>query len=255
LSQKIASGARAFFVTSPHSPGTDGVLEPAIPVVCPFRSRGDAPCDVRRHWQRARKTGPGFDLTVARCHTHKHAFTLYPPGYAPYQRKPLVALAPDGSQPITDPESRDELPAFEGTLFDAALDGERRRAWARRSGDGAPDRWWSTQGRHLQTASKLLGLASDTDARQGERIAAVLSIEHVLLRQQARACAHPSGYHARSQAVCAVLRRLRRVTRLVLRLLYCGSLIARWGVPRIWDPVRRVLDRLPFRLPPIRAPA
>ncbi|MBN1444373.1 MAG: hypothetical protein JXA90_16800 [Planctomycetes bacterium] len=253
MSQKIVGGARAFFVTSPYSPGPDGVLEPAIPEVCPFRLRGDPPCDVRRHWHRARKTGPTFDLSIVRCHTHGHAFTLYPPGFAPYQRTPLVALAPDGSQPIADPPSRDPLAAFEGTLFDAALDGERRRAWARSSQGGAPDRWWSTQGRHLQTAAKLLGVAPETDARLRERIAGALSVDHLFLRDRARTDA--SGYHARSKLVCAVLRRLWRVTRLALRLLYCGRLIGRWGLPCIWDPARRDFDRLPFRLPPIRAPA
>jgi hypothetical protein len=254
LSQKIAGGARAFFVTSPYSPGPDGVLGAALPTMCPFRSAGDGPCDVRRHWRRARKTGPGFDLAIVRCHTHGHAFTLYPPGYAPYQRKPVLALAPDGNYPIAESQPAGRLDVFEGTLFEAAIDGERHEAWARSSEGGAPaERWWSTQGRHLQTALKILGVAPGTDTRGRERIAAALSVDHLLLRDLSRSDA--SGYHARSRTVCAVLRRLRRVTRLALRLLYCGRLIECWGVPCIWDPARRVLDRLPFRLPRIRAPA
>lgn len=252
MSQKIAQGAREFFVTSPYFPSPDDVLEAALPTVCPFRSRGDPPCDVRRHGRRGRKTGPCFDLAIVRCRTHRHAFTLYPPGYAPYQRKPLMALAPDGSQPIAEPQSRDSLKAFEGTLFEAALDGERRQAWARSSQGEATDRWWSTQGRHLAAAANLLGVSPDTTARLRERISEALCVDHLFLRDRARSAA--SGYLDRSKVICAVLRRLGNVRRLALRLLFCGRVIERWGIPCFWDPVRRVLNRLPFRLPPIRAP-
>jgi hypothetical protein len=119
--------------------------------------------------------------------------------------------------------------------------------------DGVPDRWWSTQGRHIDLALRLLGIARDIGARLRERIAGVLSIDHLFLRDQSRL--EKDGYHARASAVCAVLRRLKRSATAALRLLFSGRLIGHWGAPRNWDARHQVLERLPFRLPPIRAPA
>jgi len=253
LSQEIRPSARRFFVTTGYFPGGGGILEPAIPTTCPRWSPREKICDVRPHFIRRRKTGPCFPLTVARCQTHGCSFTLYPPAFGPYLRAPVLDLAPDGTAPL--PERRDPqgLEAFEGTLFQAALDGESRKAWARDSFDGVPDRWWSTQGRHLDLAQRLLGIASDIGARLRERIAGVLSIDHLFLRDQSRA--EKAGYHARAKAVCAVLRRLKRGATAALRLLFSGRLIGRWAVPWSWDHRRQVLERLPFGLPPIRAPA
>jgi hypothetical protein len=253
LSQEIRPSARRFFVITGYFLGAGGVLKPAIPTTCPQRSSRGAPCDVRTHFFRERKTGPCFPLTVARCHTHDCSFTLYPPAFGPYLRSPVLDLAPDGTAPL--PEKRDPqgLEAFEGTLFQAALDGESRKAWARDSLDGVPDRWWSTQGRHLDLALRLLGIASDIGARLRERIAGVLSIDHLFLRDQSRV--EKDGYHARAKAVCTVLRRLKRSATAALRLFFSGRLIGHWAVPWSWDHRRQVLERLPFRLPPIRAPA
>jgi len=164
-----------------------------------------------------------------------------------------MALAPDGTAPLAEKTDPDRLEAFEGTLFQAALDAERRKAWARDSRDGAPDRWWSTQGRHIDLALRLLGIARHIDDRLRERIAGVLSIDHLFLRDQSKV--EKSRYHARAGAVCAVLRRLQRSATAALRLFFCGRLIGHWGAPRNWDPRRQILERLPFRLPPIRAPA
>jgi hypothetical protein len=119
--------------------------------------------------------------------------------------------------------------------------------------NGAPERWWSTQGRHLDLALRLLGIAGDIGARLRERIAGVLSIDHLLLRDLSRL--EKDGYHARASAVCRVLCRLKQSAAAALRLLLAGRLIGHWGAPRNWDPRRHVLEPLPFRLPPIRAPA
>jgi len=253
LSQEIRPSARRFFVTTDYFPGTDGLLEPAMPATCPHASSRGKRCDVRPHFLRARKTGPGFPLTVARCYTHDFSFTLYPPAFGPYLRAPILLLAPDGSVPLFEKKDRQGLEAFEGTLFQAALDGERREAWARDSLDGAPDRWWSTQGRHIDLAMRLLGIARDIGARLRERIAHVLSLDHLVLREESRT--KTDGYHARASAVCRVLRQLKQTATTSLRLFFAGRLIGHCGAPRNWDRRRQILDRLPFRLPPIRAPA
>ena len=253
LSQEIRPSARRFFVTTGYFPGTGGILEPAMPTTCPQASPRGKRCDVRPHFLRPRKTGPRFPLTVARCHIHDCSFTLYPPAFGPYLRAPVLHLAPDGTAPLSETRDRQGLEAFEGTLFQAAIDGERRKAWARDSLDGVPDRWWSTQGRRIGLAMRLLGIARDIDARLRERIASVLSLDHLFLRDQSRA--EKDGYHARASAVCAVLRRLTQSATAALRLLFVGRLIGHWGAPRHWDQRRQVLARLPFRIPPIRAPA
>jgi hypothetical protein len=224
-----------------------------MPATCPQGSRGGKACDVRPHFLRPRKTGPCFPLTVARCHTHGCSFTLYPPAFGPYLRAPVIGLSPDGTAPVTKARDRGGLEEFEGTLFQAALDGAQRKAWARHSRAGVPERWWNTQGRHLALAQRLLGISSAIGARLRERIAAVLSIDHLFLRDQSRTA--KDGYHARAKAVCAVLRRLKRRASAALRLLFSGRLIGHWALPYRWDPRRQVLERLPFRLPPIRAPA
>lgn len=253
MSQEIRPSARRFFVTTGYFPGGDGVLQPAIPTTCPRSFLPGKICDVRPHFLRPRKTGPCFPLTVARCHAHDISFTLYPPAFGPYLRSPVLHLAPDGTAPLAEKRDPQGLAAFEGTIFQAALDGECRKAWARDSVEGVPDLWWSTQGRHLDLAQRLLGIASGIGARLRERIAAVLSIDHLFLRDQSRA--ERDGYHARAKAVCAVLRRLKRGAASALRLLFSGRLIGHWAIPWSWDSRRQVLERLPFRLPPIRAPA
>jgi hypothetical protein len=253
LSQEIRPSARRFFVTTEYFPGAGGVLEPAMPTTCPHGSSGGKRCDVRPHFIRPRKTGPCFPLTVARCHTHGRSFTLYPPAFGPYLRAPVCALAPDGTAPLPERKNPQGLEAFEGTLFQAALDGERQKAWARDSLGGVADRWWSTQGRHIGLALRLLGIARDIGERLRERIASVLSLDHLFLRDRSRA--EKDGYHTRAKAVCAVLRRLSRSATAALRLLFSGRVIGHWAIPWSWDSQRQVLERLPFRLPPIRAPA
>ncbi len=257
-SHNLAENARDFFVVTPYSLGPHGTLEPAIPKVCPLGRAGDRPCRVRIHHWRLRKTGPDWALAVVRCHEHKRTFTLYPPGYAPYQRKPLVALAPDGTAPLCEPRSRRRLEVFECTLFEAAIDGEARGPWARNCEEGPSERHWSTQRRHIRLASRLLGTSAETPPRLREHLAAVLSVEELYLRDHARA--DGSGYRASSEAICAVLRRIvrsapRRRASLGLRLLVCGHLAGCWGLPFGWDPEREAFEPVPFRLPPIRAPA
>ena len=54
-------------------------------------------CRVSEAFWRDRLTGPRHPLLVVRCRTHGVAFTLYPPGYVPYGRVPVVCRVDDGS--------------------------------------------------------------------------------------------------------------------------------------------------------------
>jgi hypothetical protein len=175
---------RAFIVT-PYVVGPDGALGPKMPERCPGATGdGEKGCRLAVHHRRERKTGPRHSLVVATCRTHRGSFTRYPPGHRPYGRAPLVRVAPDGRE-LAGRDSSEG--AFQGTPFEAAFDARQGRAWAREGGDGAPERWWSTQGRHLRMAARLVGVAGDLAERVRESIAAVLSVGALFLRERSRA--------------------------------------------------------------------
>jgi hypothetical protein len=182
---------------------------------------------------------------VVQCVKHRKHFTLYPPGYAPYQRLPVVQLAPDGSA------KRDQqgkaltgASAFEGTVFQAALDAKQGHAWARNSERGVPDLWWNTQRRHLALALRLTGVSDGVDDALREQLRAALGVDPFVIRGEARR--ELSGYQARGCAVWRVLRKVPRGRGRASRLLLCGHLVAQWGEPWSWNPARRTLERLPF---------
>ena len=165
---------RPFIITG-YVPGPDGRLAAQLPSRCPSGGgRGQPDCCLRIDHYRRRKVGPRHPLTVLRCRTHSCSFTLYPPGYAPYRRQPVIGIAPDGS---TIYGEGDRLRTdFDDTLFEAALDAKERRAWARDSDsyhDPPPDKWWATQRRHLALAARLVGVARDLSERVRSSIAAV----------------------------------------------------------------------------------
>jgi hypothetical protein len=229
------------FIVTPYVPGPDGRLTAEIPSCCPAGGgSGEAGCRLWIERHRPRKTGPQHLLTVLRCCTHECAFTLYPPGYAPYRRQAVLRVAPDG-QPIRgegDPQQRD----FGGTVFEAALDAKRGQPWARESGTQPPERSWGTQGRHLRLGARLAGVARDLSDQVRCSIATVLSVATLQLIEGARAV----GYRGLGEAVCAVLDRLRGGARRARQLLLCGQLTGSWGEPLHWDADRQFLERSPF---------
>ncbi len=187
------------------------------------------------------------------CRTHSQHFTLYPPGYAPYQRVPVLALSPEGSV-VLDEENKSPrgLRSFERGLFQAALDARERVAWARDSRGGAPECWWSTQRRRLEVALLLTGISKSLSDRIRERIASVLGVALLLVREQARR--EPHGYHEKGTAVSKVLSRMAGGRQRSLRLLFAGSLVGLWGCPQSVSPRSASLEELPFRLGGTPAP-
>ena len=87
-----------------------------------------------------------------------------------------------------------------------------------------------------------MGLARDLSDRVRSSIAAVLSVNHLQLREGSRAV----GYRAMGQAVCGVLAQIKGGARRALQLLVCGNLTELWGEPLYWDIQRQVLERSPF---------
>ena len=182
---------RAFLLTPYVEEGGDRMV-PCMPTCCPVGAIGGGEaCSISAHHWRNRKTGPPLALLVARCRIHGCAFTLYPPGFAPYRRQALLRVSPQG-EPIVG-VGRSTFGALSSTLFEAASDASRGQQWARSSDTGRPVRWWGTQGRHLELAAAFLGVAQDLSAKVRESIAAVLSVPTLVLHERSRT----RGYRAR----------------------------------------------------------
>lgn len=253
LSHTQRPRARRDFIVTPYYPDASATLEPLRPTLCPWMSSKES-CSLSEHHRRERKTGPCFPLVVLVCRVHGHAFTLYPPGHAPYQRWAVLRLGPDGSVVVGEGE-REKLWEYESTLFEAARWARAGRAGGRESGVDPPELWWSTQGRHLQLAARLVGVSRGQDRRDRDTVAETLAVDALLLHEQARLVVTRPGYRILGQAICRVLGALRGGALRARRLLLCGYLVGHWGEPLHWDAVRRCFRRSPFPpLPSARPP-
>jgi len=132
------------------------------------------------------------------------------------------------------------------TLFEAAFDGAAGHAWARDSETGPVDRWWSTQGRHLDRGLALLGAAPDEPEPVREQIAATLGVDTLLLRESARQVSGEAGYQTKAQVIVEILRVARRDSRRALRLCGAAYLARLWGRPRAWLEDRKRLREFAF---------
>lgn len=251
-SYRAQFGKQPPFVVTTYRADAAGNLQPDLPDQCPIAAtagRSESCCKLVRDHDRHRKTGPGHPLRVVRCLTHGIAFTLYPPGFAPYRRQPVAVVAPDGSQIDTDEVSTLKA-RFGGTLFDAALDAREATPWPRESGGERPDRCWATQGRHLEVASRLVGIAAGLADRTREAIAGTLAIDMLTLREIGQTSgAEAKGYRALGESIGAILMRLRGAAFAAVALLRCGHWAGQWGEPLHWDSKRRLYDRSPFPVP------
>ena len=240
--------SRSPFLITPYVPGAGGALVAEMPTRCP-RAAPDQGCDCKLsvHHRRYRKAGPPHPLAVARCAVHEGAFTLYPPGFAPYLRQPLQRLSPEGRELALElRQDGQPAEAWRGTVFEAAVDASGGHAWPRStqaSAAGPADGSWGKQCRRLQDAAKLVGIASGLADKVREAISATLSVGMLVLQDLMVA----RGYRAIGQAVCGVLQRLRGGARRAMQLSVCGHLVGRWGEPWRWDPERRLVERSPFR--------
>lgn len=251
-------GRQRNFIVTPYAPGGDGRLQPAIPFLCLADGASADTCRVAILRYRGRKTGPCFPIAVVHCSVHGSAFTLYPPGFAPYLRQPLERLAPDGADVSKDPIEGGKDPvqvAFAGTFFDAALAAADGRAWPRSSDPAhAEDSYWETQRRRLAETSRILGVAPDLDERRRDDVSRLLGVDALLIRELATKTT-PRGYRAIGHAIVGVLRAvLAKWAKAALRILSAGFVVGRFGKAFEWDPRRHVLRSLAFPASGIDAP-
>jgi hypothetical protein len=184
---------------------------------------------------------------VVECRTHAIAFTLYPPGYIPYGRRPMERRASDGKpidrEPRTceDPQVTRLRDHFEGTLFEAA----EGCAWPREGGGAKGG--WSTQNRHIDRGLRLLGIHPEQSARERERVAAPLRVSTLTLHEACARVCSDEGYRTRGRVLVTLLVRLLELSGAAfVRLLEAGFLLGMWGHPGLWESRSRILRAPPF---------
>jgi hypothetical protein len=163
---------------------------------------------VRRHGERDRKCGPGHALTVARCRVHELAFTLYPLGWTPYGRVPLIAVSPDAALLSSALEV-----AASPSL--SATPGHRR-----------------TRVRAIRIAALWLGLSGD---RHGA-VAAALDFDLAAHEARRSAYARAPTWHRRAQIVTEAHGAMspdRRLERLLMAGFRAGCIGRPWGVDSV----------------------
>ena len=207
------------FVVAEYHPGTDLCLRPNLPRFCPWSGGDGRKCAVTEHHLRERSTGPGYALVVARCATHGHGFTIYPPGFAPFLRRPVLAVTPDGGALGAH--------ATAPSLFAAAHDAAEGRAWRPRGAAYTTGRW-RTQQRHIQITVKMLGLDPGAPGAVREQIAHHLAVP---LLDLTSAPPQSAGFVARGRRVMEVFERLPRAVGLPGKLLCCGFVAGLWPAP------------------------
>ena len=246
--QRSRADARAFVIT-PYVEGPGGRLVAKVPSEGPCRELDGVACRLVIDHHRSRKTGPEFPLAVLRCGRHgRRAFTAYPPGYVPYGRQRMAPVAVDGS--AVQIEGTDGVEAYATTVFGAALDAARGRAWSR---DGWGP-WWSVQGRWLERLVRWVGVAADLDAQVRGALAALLVVAELVLREQAARIAAHGGYRERGRGVVAVLERLGGGASVADRLVAAGAEVGLWPRALRWHAEVKRLRAVPFRGRAARSP-
>ena len=194
------SGSKRDFVVGCYCDGK--LLE--LPSRCPHEGE----CRIGRHARRHRKHGPGFALTILRCHRHTVCFTVYPEGWTPYGRAAIATA----ERPSRNTRS----------LFAAALAAAAGCLWPELSGQEECAR---TQRRRIERCGRVLGLGeSDWESR-----AILLRLPLAALRD-ARTDWSRSRYRGpRGQIVAATLDAMSWDDSSWQRLIQAGFESGCWG--------------------------
>ena len=233
--------ARRLFVVTPYEPDGDRLL-PQLPDTCPVAAQDGQCCRLFQDHFRARKTGPAFALCVMRCRTHETGFTLYPPGYTPWGRKPWVCegVVGKGKDAV-----KDNAEWFRNTYFEAALDAADGVFWPREKISDSDFAIPSdlTQECHLSRAIRLLGI--DQEPSRREIFAQLYDIPGQTLKDAARIMGQRSHLADLGRAVCTVLEAIpSTLTRVFEQLAICGAAVGLWPPLHVWHPaLRRLLPR------------
>lgn len=233
------------FVVVPYREGKEsGIFTAIFPDKCPLCGPEDNPCRLGLHHLRFRVYGPSYPLCVAICHEHGKIFTMYPPGWTPYGRKPIIHVAEDDS-PV---DAGIGIDRFVGTTFDAALDAATGKLWPQNANSGPAVPLRSTQSRQLRRTSILFGLdQQDKDSFFTELIG-LLDVPGQILADSSQQFKIAKNIEARGRAISDILNRLPSSAFLFQRLAAAGNAVGLWPPLFYWDANRQIL------LPPLFRP-
>lgn len=233
--------ARRHFVVTPYEP-VDNQLLPQFPDTCPLGVKDGQACRLFSDHFRERKTGPQFALCVMRCRTHEIGFTLYPPGYPPWGRKPWVR---DGLVAKVEDGVEDNAEWFRNTYFEAALDAAEGVFWPHEkiidSDFGTPSDL--TQKCHLSRSIRLLGIKQEPSLR--EIFAQLFYIPGQILHDAARIIGQQPNLADLGRGVRTVLEAIpSTLTSVFESLAICGAAVGLWPPLHVWRPaLHRLLPR------------
>lgn len=215
-------------IAAPYRIGADGLVTPEAPKVCPLSVSGDD-CHIVADKVRHRICGPGFDLRAYCCKRHRSYFTLYPPGWTPYARKPLVPVDCRGNDlelPVGAQDSGPETiitengdqgimisQLFESTEFQACVHAASGRLWPAEtllgpsvdSSEPLPPGCLATQRRQVRGAIVFFGLHEGASAENREQVARLLRIPMGFLLDCARRIRAGPGLIGASKVVLSLL--------------------------------------------------
>jgi hypothetical protein len=179
-----------------------------------------------------------------RCGTHEIGFTLYPPGYTPWGRRPWVG---EGIVAKVENDVKDNAEWFRSTYFEAALDAAQRVFWPREKTSDSDFATPSdlTQECHLSRSIRLLGINQEPSMR--EVFAQLLRLPGQTLNDAARIIGQAPNRANPGRAVCTVLEAIPlTLTRIFEHLAICGAAVGLWPPPHVWRPALRRLLRRAF---------
>lgn len=204
--------------------------------VCPEAAGDRRRCDLRPKDWRERETGPDHPLRVLECVTHCCCFTVYPPSYGPYERRPGAAVAPDGS-PLGSNSEADDQEALRCTKFRAVVDFMAGVRWpldietADLDGVSDPPGVFRTQIRHIGRSAIFFGLDPElTDAFRLET-AINLGIPTQRIIDGAGRVRDGPVWRSRASEVGAFLQYISPLHTVLGGLVRQGKLVGLWGTP------------------------
>ena len=211
-----------------------GGLLPDKPEACPGDEE-DKPqlCKIHRDGRRVRKCGPGFMLCVFQCIVHERRFTVYPPGWTPYSRKPIAAL--DHLGRMVSNVNGDAT--WDGTEFDALLAASRSEIWPEELSLGPDDvkdpqsQSKKTQHRHIAGAMQLLCLDTKSTDKDREAVARTLRLPYIFISEIFERIRAGPTMTTRGKLGVEILSRLPAQQHTVFSLFTTGQNRGFWGAP------------------------
>lgn len=111
------------FIVLPYIVLPDRRLCPEKPILCVHSKADVNDCKISIKRWRVRIHGPGFPLVSMECKVHSVSFTVYPPGWLPYSRSPIMQVDHMGRL------AKSSQNAWSFTLFKGIFDISKKIKW------------------------------------------------------------------------------------------------------------------------------